>query len=102
MKKEKMNRLRFFFPFVSLLNANLYRKREEEFGQMKKMLLMSLWVIFRYYPTVSLFVKASRFSINLIFEPKIEKYIRRCLIKFQPDLMVGLIVMLDSVKLDNK
>jgi hypothetical protein len=102
MKKEKMNRLCFFFPFVSLLNVSLYRKREEEFGQMKKMLLMSLWVSFWYYPTVNFFVKASRSLIDMIFEPKIEKYIRRCLIKFQPDLMVGLIVMPDSVKLDNK
>jgi hypothetical protein len=40
--------------------------------------------------------------IDLKFYLNIEKYIKRLMVKFQPNLMVGLRVMLNNIKLDSK
>jgi phosphoribosylformylglycinamidine (FGAM) synthase PurS component len=53
MKKEKMKRVWFFFPFIIDFNVSLYKKREEELGQMTKKSLINPLVTFWYYPTVS-------------------------------------------------
>jgi hypothetical protein len=57
MKKEKMKRLWFFFPLILVFNVSLYKKREEELGQMTKKSLISPLVTFWYYPSVSVLVK---------------------------------------------